>query len=240
MQQPTNFQQPVMVQQQSGRSCSKPLLACLLGPLLLMGCLVGAACACVFAVTRGNPDPLYENYEPEQALAEGYEDTIADAVNIALQNPTGQLEVEFRDDEFSSWLNIKGNEILDNVDVSSDNFNSNARPSEYQVRFDNQEIQLYMSFDLSIFELASLITASVSPQTSLESDSLIEITLTGFKIGSIDLLSAVEGDLETNLGDLFVDHILDNIEARTGSRDLTVTSINVDDGVMQITGSLDQ
>jgi hypothetical protein len=238
MQQQPNFQQPVMVQQQSGRSCSKPLFACLLGPLLLLGCLLGSACACVFVVAQGNPDPLFEDYEPNPALAANYENSVSEAVNSALQNPTGELSIEFQDTEFSSWLNIQSDELFDDIDIGNDNFNSRARPSEYQVRFDNQEVQLYLLFDTRVFDLVALITGQVSAPTSLTSDSLIEIEVTGFKLGSIDILSAVDGNFETNLGDLFVDQLLDEIEERTGTRNITVTSVNVDEGIMQITGVL--
>ena len=239
MQQP-NFQQPVIVQQQSGRSCGKPIFACLLGPLLLLGCLIGTACACVFVVAQGNPDPLFEDYEPDQALAANYESSVAEAVNLALQNASGELVIEFRDTEFSSWLNIQSDELLEKIDFGNENLDSSFQPSEYQVRFDNQEIQLYMLFDVPIFNLAALITTEVSAPTSLTSASVIDMNLTGFKLGSIDILSAVEGDFETNLGDLFADRLLDEIEERTDTRNITITSIDVDDGIMRITGNLEQ
>jgi hypothetical protein len=240
MQQQPNFQQPVIVQQQSGSSCSKPLVACLVGPLLLIGCLLGSACACVFVVAQGNPDPLYEDYEPDQALAANYENSVANAVNSAFQSTSGELAIEFRDTEFSSGLNLQSDELFEDIDIGGGNFNSRVRPSEYQVRFDNQEVQLYTLFDASIFDLAALITGKVSAPTTLASDSVIEIEVTGFKIGSIDILSAVEDDFETGFGDLFADKLLDEIEARTGTRDITVTSIDVDDGIMRITGVLGQ
>lgn len=239
MQQPaTNFQQPIAVPQQSGSNCAKPIFACVIGPLLLLGCLVGTACACVFVVARGNPDPLYEDYEPNQELADNYERSIINSINIAPQG--GAFEISIQDEEFSSWLNIKGEELLDQIDVGNRRFNERARPSEYQVRFEDQEIQFYILFDLPLFDLAALITAEVSPSSDPTSDSIIELEVTGFKFGSLDILSAVEGEFETDLGDLFVDRFLNEIEETRGTRDVSITSINVDNGVMAIQGIIGQ
>ena len=45
---------------------------------------------------------------------------------------------------------------------------------------------------------------------------------------------------EADFGDIFVERLRNELESHTGTRNITITGVDIDDGVMQLTGTIGQ
>jgi hypothetical protein len=226
------FQQPVIIQEQrSGSNCSKPLVACLLAPVVLVACMALCGFACVAVVATGGPEPLDSNFTPDRTQAQRYENTVSTALSSAINSGSGTFTLAMRDNEFASWLNYRYREVLAENNEDSNVSNLDI---EWQAQFDNGQVSIYGSTKVLFFTIASVITMEIIPS---QTANLIEVDVVKFKLGRFDVQGSGQGDLEDSLAQALTDEIRKYAEANGIGR-IAIQNVTAQGGVLTFTGTI--
>ncbi len=229
------MQSPVAVQNKQRTNCFKPMVACVLGPILAMTCLVGCACACVGVLAFTSPAPPDPEFEPSRTLAQSYEDSIVDTLQNAVSTG-GTFILNIQDDAFASWLNLEYKDLAEKYDLVGRDSWQGMDP-EFQVQFDNGEIQLYVGQDIAFFTLGSLVAAELSPPASEFSPYLIDINITTIKIGGLEFdESSSRRSLERRLAEVLTDRLEAFVQLTAGIERIEIDTVLAEDGILTLTG----
>lgn len=227
------MQQPLVATPNRTRpNCFKPLVGCTLGPLLLFACIIGCACSCVASLSLTSPQPVLSSFEPDATQAALYESSIISALQTTNGN---NFTVTIREEEFSSWLHYEHRELFSRYDIGDKDYWERVDP-RLQVSFDDQSIKFYIGIDWWLFTLGTIITAEASVPASTLSPNLVEIEITGIQIGGLDTDSS-QNSLETRLEEILTDRIKAFVQS-TGVRSIEVESVNADEGILTLSGTI--
>ena len=215
-------------------NCLKPVVGCILGPLLLA--TTGFACVVLclaFIASRGPERPLGNDFEPDPTAAAQYEqDIIEDLQNASAGSP---FIITINENALSSWLNLEYEELFERYDITLPDYWSYADPV-FQVGFDDGHIYFYVENDVPVVSLGTLITAEVFVPNPAFTDYLIGIDIVRIEAGGFNL-EEDSATISARLSELITDRI-EEYRADVDLNAITVTSVDANDGILTISGTI--
>jgi hypothetical protein len=216
--------------------CITPLIGCILGLILLAGCLAGIPLLCIFSIALDSPEAIDSNFSPNSTQAQEYEETFANGVQTASLN-NGTFTIGFSDEQFASWLTVEFDRIRQdyNFDPANEEFRHRLNQCEFQANFSEERLQLYTAIALDFdVEMGIFIEATITPNTNTRDiNNRLDVNVRKFRIGAVDMPK----NLREMVGDLIADILLEKLEFNQAYQ---ITSLTIADGRMQIIGQLIQ
>lgn len=232
MQQPFQpYQQYTMQPTPKKRPCLGSGCGCCLGLGLLVLCPLIAIVACVGIVLRGNPDPLYSDYRSDPTAAAEYDVLFDNA--IAQARSDGQFNVGIQDRDFESWLNVEyRNNLAENNDGNTEDLPDWVKDMKFQTKFDNGEVTLFGTTELSGITVNILVVSEVSINTDpvTRPSRPLTVEVSKFQVGSLNMPES----FRTEMADSIADGLSEELTQVNQRYELT--SLSVEDGTMRFSG----
>ncbi|NDJ85201.1 MAG: hypothetical protein GYB66_04895 [Chloroflexi bacterium] len=238
MQPSPNYYQQVMIPQtrRKGPNCLKPVIGCTFGPILLVLLIGACSFACLAALALSGSDALYDNFEPDRAEAQTYENSIENTLQTALSSGSGRFTLRIREREFSSWLNYEYQDLFAKYDMTGDENWEYVDP-EFQVRFRNDQVHFYAGNQFAVVTLGTVIKAEVAPPPKELSRFLVDINITEVTIGGLNLGNDSFSSLENDLAEILTDQI-ETYAVQAEISDISIESVEAREGILTITGQI--
>lgn len=198
----------------------------------LLLCIILAPIAILFIISRGNPEPLQENFTPNAANAQQYEQAYATTV-AGINVPGEAFTLTFTDAQFASWLDlryqqatateIENIELLDKLPLKFNELQN------IQVAFEDETMSLYAEVPVSKrLTLGLALQARITPDTEHE----LYIEVFSAQIGAVEMPENLRIELAAPILDALTQKL--EIEA-----DYQVDLITMDNGHFTIIGHIE-
>ncbi len=234
--QPFPYAQPSRLPKPKRTNCLKPIVGCILGPMLSVGIIFGCLLACISTLSlQGPTPPLGKNFEPNPTEAALHEQSIVNALQSALASTNNSFTIQIEERALSSWINTEYKRLFETYDIPQPFLWEYSEP-EFQVSFENEQILFYVENHLPLLTLNGLLTAQISPPNTELTTYLVDVDIV--KIESMGL--AIEDDSAT-ISAWITEIISDQIEdyrTSLGIENLEITEVIAQDGILTLRGQI--
>lgn len=215
-------------------NCLKPIIGCTMGPLLLLTVVVGCVGLCLtFVASRGPESPLGDDFEPDPTAAAQYEEDILNDLADAAGSETFSISIE--QEALSSWINLNYEDVFERYEVSLPDYWDYADPT-FQIGFDDNRIYFYVSNDVPLVNLGTLVTAEVFPPNAAFTNYLIGIDILRIEAGGFRL-DEDSATISARLSEIITDRI-EYYRDEAGLGTIAVTAVQAREGILTISGTI--
>ncbi|MBI5929376.1 MAG: hypothetical protein HY862_08715 [Chloroflexi bacterium] len=194
-------------------------------------CITLAPLIVVFIISRGNPDPIQENFTPDASSAHQYEQVYATTV-ASINIPGESFTLTFTDAQFASWLDLRyqkaTSDEIANIELLDQLPLKFTELQNIQVAFDDEIMSLYAEVPVSKrLTLSMTLDARIYP----DNEHQLQVEVITAQIGSVE----VPDNLRAELAAPILDALTQNLEIKA---DYQVDLVTMDNGHFTIIGHI--
>jgi hypothetical protein len=216
-------------------NCFKPLVGCVLGPLLTLGTLLLCVVLCLALFSARGPEPPLGDFEPDPTAAAQYERQVLNDLSAAAASRDGLFTVQIEQKALSSWLNTEYDTLFEEYDITRPVIWDYSTP-EFQVQFADGQIYFFVGNNIPVVNTNFLITARAFPPTTAFTTALIEVEVISIETGGFQL-EEDSATIGARLSELITDQII-AYKQQANIESITVTTVTAANGVLTISGTI--